>query len=120
MLQLGRQRADAGEISKAFLKEELAQDSPVVGVVPDHLDRHDFGIAEQRVLILIKRKRAFVEGTIELLIDARPAADMLAVQIAFDHIDDVRVADRDEIAARRIERIEEHTCFAGERPAISA
>ena len=48
----------------------------------------------------------------------RAAAERLARAIARDEVGDVGVGDRDEVAARRIERIEEQAGLAGERPAI--
>jgi hypothetical protein len=48
----------------------------------------------------------------------RVPADVLVPQVARDQVRDVRVADGDEIAARRIERIEEHAGLARQRPAI--
>ena len=60
-----------------------------------------------RVLVRVQRQRALVEREVELLVDVRAAADRLAGAVARDQVGDVGVGDRDEVAARRIERIEE-------------
>src|SRR3954467_5440484 len=105
MLQLGGKTTDTRKVGQAALEKKLAENSPVIAVIPDNFDRHDFRIAEQPVLIGVERQRTFIERAVEVLIDSRSTAHMFPEQIALDQIRDVRVADCDEITSRRIERI---------------
>ena len=68
--QLTLQARQRGDVGESLLEEELAENAPVIGVVPDHLGRHDLGIAEHRVLVAIQRERALVEREVDLLEDA--------------------------------------------------
>ncbi len=51
-LQRLAQSDDRGAVGEAPLEKQLAEDAPVVRVVPQHLDRHHALAAEQRVLVL--------------------------------------------------------------------
>src|SRR5689334_1625901 len=77
LIELGAELAEQRHIRQAILEHELAQHAPIERVVPDHLDRHDFGVAEYRVLIAIKRQRVLVERHVELLVHARVGTNRL-------------------------------------------
>ena len=81
----GPQPAEQREVGQALAEEQRRQQRPVVGVVPDHLDRHHLRIAEQRVLVLVKRQRVFVEREVQLLVNlprtARTAAPARSLPI---------------------------------------
>jgi hypothetical protein len=115
--QLVAQARHHGEIGEAVLAEELAEHAPVVRVIPHDLDGQHLGIAEHCVLIRVERERAAIEGEIEMLVQARIGRDPFAREVLRDQLGDVGVRDGDEVAAGRIERVEEHARFAGQRPA---
>ena len=121
-LAVRRARRAAGRArrgrSRRRWKNSWRQHAPVVGVVPDHLDRQHLGVAEQRVLVVVERAACSrrTRGR-----SARRAA-ACALRAAgrrgrARQLGDVGVGDRDEVAARRIERIEEQAGLAGQRPA---
>ncbi|EFF45365.1 hypothetical protein XAUB_05260 [Xanthomonas citri pv. aurantifolii str. ICPB 11122] len=105
-----REQTEMGDTPAA---EQRRQQRPVIGVIPDHLDRHHLLVAEQRVLILIQRQGVFVEREIQLLVQLHIRAERFAGAVAADQFADVGVGDGDEVAAGRIERIQEHARFAG-------
>jgi hypothetical protein len=98
--QLVAQRREHRQVGEAALEEELGEDAPVVGVVPEHLDRQHLGVAEDRVLAGVKRERALVERMEELVEDARVRIDRPTGAVAPDQLADVGVGDGDEVAAR--------------------
>ena len=113
-----RSSANAARSASRRWKKNCAQHAPVVGVVPDHLDRQHLGVAEDRVLVGVERERALVERVEDLVVDLRVRLERLAGAVARDQLADVGVGDRDEVAAGRIERVEEQARLAGERPAL--
>ncbi len=100
-----------------MLEEQLAQHAPVIRVVPDHLHRHHFRVSEDRVLVRIEREGAAIERKVELLVEPCVRSKRLSGEVFRDELGDIGVGDRDEVAARRVERIEEHARLARERPA---
>ena len=110
-----RQRAQVG---KPVLKEQLREYAPVERVVPDHLDRQHHGVAKQRVLVGIERQRVGVERLEQLLVDLRVRTDRPARAVAADQLGDVGVADRNEVAAGRIKRVEKDPRLAGQGPTL--
>jgi hypothetical protein len=118
-VELVTQARQHREVRQPALEEELAQHAPVVRVVPDHLDGQHVRVAEQRVLVPVQRHRAVAEGHEELLVEARVRGKRLPGAVVRDELGDVGVGDGDEVAARRVERVEEHPGFAGHRPALA-
>ena len=106
------------EVGEPILEKELRQDAPVIGVVPDDLNRQDLGIAEQGVLVDVKRQRAVVKGMKHLVKHLGPCAERLACTVDGDQLGDVGVGNGNEVAARRIKRVQKQTRFPGERPAL--
>ena len=76
-------------------------------------------MAEHRILALVQRQCVAVERKIQLLVDACLAGDVFAAAVTRDQRGDVGIADRDEVAARRIERVEKQSGVPGQRPAIA-
>ncbi len=111
--------AEQGGIGEPVLEHQLAQHSPVIGVVPDHLHRHHFGIAKDRVLAAEQAHGVFVERAVQLLEQARVRPQRFVGAIQGDQFGDIGVGHGDEVAARRIERIKEHARLAGECPAVT-
>ena len=61
VLEFGAQPRQHRQIGDPALEEQLRQHAPVVGVIPDHLDRQHFRVAEQWILVDVQRQRAVVE-----------------------------------------------------------
>ncbi len=108
------------EIGEPPADRKRTQHAPVIRVVPQYLGGHHPRVAEQRILPPIEFERVALERKKQLLEVARGACVRAAREIARNEFRDVGVAEGDEIRARRIERVEEHRCLAGERPALGA
>src|SRR3546814_7861437 len=83
------------------------------------LDRHHLRVAEQRVLVLEQRHGGLVEREVQLLVDVGVRRPVAAGAVARDQVADVGVGDGDEVAARRIERVQEQPRLPGQRPAVA-
>ena len=116
-LQFAAQLAQAGQVGQPLLEEHRRQHAPVVGVVPQHLQRQHLGVAEQTVLVGVQRQRAVVESAQHLVEYLRVCGQGQAGSVACDELADVGVGDGNEVAARRIERVQKAPGLAGQRPA---
>ena len=108
-----------GDVGKTLLEKQRAQDTPVIGVVPDHLDREYFRISEHRILVPVKRQHAFIKREIEALINPGACLDRFSSAITRHQIDNVSIGDRNKITTGRIERIEKYSRFTGQCPALA-
>ena len=113
-----RNTLDESHIRELLVEVQQRWKTPVDGIVPDVLQRHDVRVPEQRILVLDRSTGCSETASETCSATAVPTDRSVSREILLHQTADHGVADRDVVDAGRVERVEKHTGFTGQRPAI--
>ena len=109
----------SAQATKFVVEVEQTGECPIDDGIPDDLGNHDLGIAHEGILLFIGDKPDIAKDEKELAMAGCSILNILTIQVSADQIADQAIADGNQIATRRIERVNRNRSLTDEAPALA-